>query len=193
MVSKNIKVEDLITITEKLDEYLETMNSKNTEHRQLAIKAIEEYIKRYVSPALYLLPNISLNKVLGKSITGLGLNFLFDSNRKDLSPPTNEEIDDVLIGLGKLEPTPELRRKFWDSWLADQSKTCIMGLCNFLDEPLTPTRDKQIMPDILAKEIEQLQYILTLPMTPAFEQWIEGVLEWEREALAKWKEEITAS
>ena len=193
VTNKDIKIDDLITIYDKLDEYINNLDSKNSQHRQLVIKAIEEYIKRYVTPALYLLPNIDLNKVLGKSITGLGLNFLFDSNRENLNRPSDEEMDDVLIGLAKLEPTPELRQRFWDAWLVDQSMLCIIGLCNFLDEPLTPTRNKSIKPDVLNEEIQQLQHILTLPITPAFEQWIEGVLKGEKEALAQWSEEITVS
>ena len=191
MDTRRIEAEDLITISKKLDEYLIYLDNKNTQHRLLAIKAIKEYIKRYVSPALYLSPNTDVNKAIGADVTGLGLDFLFDSNRENLSRPRNEEINDVLEGLGKLEPTPELRRRFWDAWLISESKSCIMGLCNFLDKPLIPTRNKQIMPDVLSKEIEQLQYILTLPMTPAFTQWIEGVLRWEQEALAQWNEEKT--
>ena len=70
----------------------------------------------------------------------------------------------------------------------DESFSCIRQLCNFLKEPLTFNQSKQIQPDVLSREIKQLKYILTLEMTPGFEQWIEGVLRWEQKALAEWNE-----
>ena len=189
--NKDIKIDNLITISEKLDEYLESLENKNPEHRQLAIRAIEVYITQYVTPALYLIPNIDLNTVLGKHITGLALGVAFDSERENLDRPSDEELDYVFKEVIQLKPTPERRQKFWDAWLVNQSKLCIMGLCNFLKEPIL-SGERQLPVSILNQEIKQLQHILTLPMTPAFAQWIEGVLKWEKEALAEWSEETTA-
>ena len=59
-------------------------------------------------------------------------------------------------------------------------------LCNFLEEPLVPRRDKRIKSEVLKAEIRQLEYILSLPMTDAFRQWIEGTMRAEKEALAAW-------
>ena len=186
-----VKVEDLIAVEEKLDWDLEKLDSKNTEHRQLAVLAIETYIQRYVIPALYL-ANTNIGKVVGKEIQGLGLYYLFDSNRKDLNRPSDEEIDDVLIGLAERTPTPQLREDFWNAWLVREALGCIKGLCNFLEEPLIPRMDKRIKPEVLKAEIRQLEYILSLPITDAFRQWIEDTIRAEKEALAVWNEEVTA-
>ena len=189
---KDIKAEELIGLRGYLKNCLSKLDCRNIKHRQIVIEAIEEYIKRYVTPALYLLPNTDINKAVGAEITGLGLGVLFDSKREGLNRPSDEEIDEVFKELTELEPTPERRMRFWDAWLVRNALNCVTTLCNFLKEPILSGK-KQLPVSVLNQEIKQLQYILTLPMTPAFEQWIDGVLKWEKEALAEWNEEATTS
>ena len=138
MDTKITQIEDLITRYKQLKAHLSNFEPKNTEHRQLVIKAIEIYIKKYIPPALHLIATdeegnklISINQVVGEQITGLGLNLLFDSKRQDLTRPSNEELNEVLEYAGR-EPTPQLRDDFWTAWLLRESKSCLKALINFL-------------------------------------------------------------
>lgn len=182
---KEVKTENLITVRESLDKHIGNLNSKNSKHRQIVIQAIGAYIKRYVTPALYL-PNTDIDEVVGKQITGLALGVMFDSRRKDLSRPDEKEIEEVFQDFFGNEGTPQLREDFWAAWLVREALSCIRKLCNFLEEPLVPRRDKRIKSEVLKAEIRQLEYILSLPMTDAFRQWIEGTMRAEKEALAAW-------
>ena len=181
---KTTQIEDLITIDDKLQVYLTHLDFQNTKDRQLAIEVMEVYIRRYITPAMHL-PHTDIDGVVGKQITGLGLSFLFDSRRKDLSRPSDEELDEVFDELVEQKATPQSRNDFWTAWLVREACSCIGTLCNFLDEPLSPTKEKQITPSILRQEIEQLQQILKLPMT-AIKSRIEILIESEQEALKEW-------
>ena len=188
---KNIKAEDLIGIDDYLEDKLSRLDHSNYEHRQIAIDAMELYIRKYISPAMYL-PETTLDSVVGKEIGGLGLDFLFNSNRKDLSRPEDKEIDDVLEGLAKRTPTPRLRNDFWAAWLLENAVFCIKSLYYFLNEPLRPRKNKNIPAKVLQHEIVQLKEILKLPMT-AISDTIEFLVENEQEALAEWNEERSIS
>ena len=133
-------------------------------------------------PAMHL-SHTDIDGAVGEQITGLGLGVLFDSERKDLSRPSDEEINEVFYELTELKPTQQLRDVFWTTWLVREAVSCIRKLCNFLEEPL----GTQISTDMLTREIKQLQQILKLPMT-GIRANIEILLEKEKEALFEWKE-----
>ena len=176
---------------ERLDKYLKDFNANDTGHRYLAIKIMEAYIKKYETPALYL-KDTDLNKIVGTQVEGLALGVMFDSQREDLSGPDEEEIKEVFRDFTGHEGTPQSRNDFWTAWLLRESRHCIAGLCNFLKKPLISPEKKQIPANILKQEIQQIEQILTLPMTE-IKAWIETTLKWEKRALAEWEEEITTS
>ena len=186
-----IKSEELIGLRSHLKDYLSKLDYRNPEHRQLAIKAMELYIKRYITPAMRL-PDTTINGVVGKDITGLALGVMFDSQRKDLNRPNEEEIKEVFRDFFGHEATSQLREDFWTAWLVREAVGCLMKLRNFLDEPLPPGKHKQIPALVLRQEINQLQQILKLPMTNV-KYDIEILLESEKEALVQWSEETTVS
>ena len=80
---ENIRTEDLIGIDDYLIEQLSKMDCYNSEHRQLAIYAMEFYIEKYISPAMYL-PDTTINGVMGTSVEGLALGVMFDQHIKSL-------------------------------------------------------------------------------------------------------------
>lgn len=180
---QEIEVENLIGLHSYLKNCLSKLDSKSSKHRRLVIKAIESYVKKYITPAMRL-PDTTIDGVVGKEIEGLGLDFLFDSNRKYLTRPSDKEIDEVLEGLAEVRATPQLRNDFWTAWLVREAVICIMSLCNFLEEPFQFGQNTQILANVLHKEIEQLQEILKLPMT-GIKANIEILLEKEKEVLAK--------
>ena len=184
-----INAEKLIGLRGHLKNRLSKLDYKNIEHRQIAINAMELYIKRYITPAMRL-PDTTICGVVGKQIQGLALGVMFDSQRKDLSHPDEEELKEVFRDFFKHEGTPQLRDDFWTAWLVREAVACIGWLCNFLDEPLPPSKHKQIPASVLREEIEQLQEILKLSMTN-IKVDIGILLEAEQEALAEWNEEIT--
>ena len=186
----NIKAENLIGIAEHLEECLSKLDYNNPKHRQLAIDAMELYVKNYISPAMYL-PDTTINGVMGISIEGLALGAMFDQYIESLERP-EERIKFVFMDCFDHEGTQQQRDDFWAAWLLREAVGCIGWLCNFLDEPLPPGKHKQIPVSVLRREIEQLQEILKLPMTN-IKVDIGILIEAEHEALAEWNGETTAS
>ena len=185
-----INAEELIGLDSHLENCLSKLDPKNTEHRRIAIKAMELYITKYITPAMYL-PDTSIGGVIGNESLGFPFSVFFDSERQDLSRPNEEELTETLK-MAVDEPTSQLRDDFWAAWLLREAVSCIMSLCNFLKEPIPPRGHKQIAVDVLKHEIKQLQQIFKLPMTNV-KYDIEYLIECEQEALAEWNEEVTAS
>ena len=188
--TKQIQVDDLIGLHSHLKICLQKLDCRNSEHRQIAIEAIELYVRKYITPAMYL-PDTTVEGVIGDESLGFPLSVFFDSERKDLSRPSDEELTETLK-MAVYEPTPQLKDDFWAAWLLREAVICIMSLCNFLDEPLPPGNHKQISPNVLHREIKQLQQIIKLPMTNIKVE-IEILLESEQEALTEWNKETIVS
>ena len=180
---KNIGIEDLIGLRTQLKEYLSKLDYCNPEHRQLAIYAMECYIKKYISPAMYL-PDTTINGVMGIAIEGLALKVMFDENIESLERP-EEKIKFVFRDCFKHEGTQQQRDDFWAAWLLKNAVGCVKSLYTFLNEPLIAGEDKGIAANVLKKEIQQLQKILKLPM-PAVKGTIELLIETEQKVLAEW-------
>ena len=160
---KKIQAEELIGLRSHLKSCLSKLDYKNSSHRQLAIEVMELYIKRYIIPAMHL-PDTTIEGVIGNESLGFPLSVFFDSERKDLSRPSDEELTEALK-MAVDEPTPQLREDFWTAWLVREAVGCLMKLCNFLEETFQFGQDTKISANVLRQEIEQLQEILELPMT----------------------------
>ena len=184
---EDIKAEDLIGTHDHLKKYLSKLDSQNPQHRHLAISAMEIYTKKYISSVMHL-PDKTIDGVVGKQIEGLGFDALFSYNRHNLIRPDDNEIDEVLEGLAGRKATPQLRDDFWATWLAREAEFCIMGICNFMEKPLTNSEIKQIPANTLKQEIQQIEQIYKIPMT-GIKSWIELLIEKEQKALAEWYKE----
>ena len=106
--------------------------------------------------------------------------------------PSDEKIEYLFQEISVQERKPQKYEDFWKAWLVRQAELCIRKLCNFLNDALIPTKDKNIPADVLQKEIEQIEEILKIPMVNVY-SYIDTFLEWERKALSVWTEETEDS
>lgn len=181
---KDIKAEDLIGIDDRLIDCLSALDCHNTKHRQIAIDAMEIYVRRYISPAMYL-PDTTINGVIGRSVEGLALGVMFDQHIESLERPDEEMIKFVFKDCLKHEGTQQQRDDFWAAWLLREAVGCVRSLCNFLEKPLRRHTEERIEATVLEQEIRQLQKIYKIPMT-GIKSWIELLIEKEQKALAEW-------
>ena len=193
MKIEDIKVDDLITSYHKLHFYLRyILNPKNTEDRQLAIKAMELYVKQYVMPALYLATPceyasdreslcVHLEEIVGRKFNESSMRLQVDFGREDIANPNDKEVAKIESFFSEA-PTSGMIDDFWTACLANEARDNISHLTLFLESPLVTSVKRQIEPSVLQNEIQQLQKLLKFSMN-LHDDGIKLLISWQRKII----------
>ena len=141
-VFEKVRVDALIARSNTAKKALASMNSIDAQDRNTTLSAVEALVVQYIMPAMVDCPLSSasldvfdLEAVAGTEVRGLILG-LFEDRMNELKTPSDETLNEALAYIEVPIANQTERNRFYRCWAAEQATITVLGLLNFLKEPL---------------------------------------------------------